>query len=66
MLFMYLDTCITDKVMDAVEVAERRSLAATSNVVAGAVSKRYGLIITISRKLAKIIVIMHHLVRPYN
>jgi len=33
---------VTDKVMDAVEAAERRSLAATSNVVAGAVSRRYG------------------------
>jgi hypothetical protein len=32
---------VTDKVMDAVEAAERRSLAATSNVVAGAVSRRY-------------------------
>ncbi|XP_037406594.1 senescence/dehydration-associated protein At4g35985, chloroplastic-like [Triticum dicoccoides] len=31
-----------NKVMDAVEAAERRSLAATSNVVSGAVSKRYG------------------------
>ncbi|KAG2591306.1 senescence/dehydration-associated protein At4g35985, chloroplastic-like [Panicum virgatum] len=31
-----------NKVMDAVETAERRSLAATSNVVAGAVSRRYG------------------------
>ncbi|TKW16514.1 hypothetical protein SEVIR_5G304200v4 [Setaria viridis] len=31
-----------NKVMDAVEDAERRSLAATSNVVAGAVSRRYG------------------------
>jgi len=31
-----------NKVMDAVEAAERRSLAATSNVVAGAVSRRYG------------------------
>lgn len=35
-----LNICNTDKVMDAVEVAERRSIAATSNVVAGAVSKR--------------------------
>ncbi|CAO1945817.1 unnamed protein product [Urochloa humidicola] len=31
-----------NKVMDAVEAAERRSLAATSNAVAGAVSRRYG------------------------
>uniref|UniRef100_A0A0E0FSH0 Senescence domain-containing protein n=1 Tax=Oryza nivara TaxID=4536 RepID=A0A0E0FSH0_ORYNI len=31
-----------NKVMDAVEAAERRSLAATSNVVSGAVSRRYG------------------------
>uniref|UniRef100_A0A0D9V545 Senescence domain-containing protein n=1 Tax=Leersia perrieri TaxID=77586 RepID=A0A0D9V545_9ORYZ len=31
-----------NKVMDAVEAAERRSLAATSNVVAGAMSRRYG------------------------
>ncbi|KAJ1254865.1 hypothetical protein BS78_03G260500 [Paspalum vaginatum] len=31
-----------NKVMDAVEAAEKRSLAATSNVVAGAVSRRYG------------------------
>lgn len=31
-----------NKVMDAVEAAEKRSLAATSNVVAGAVSKRFG------------------------
>nr|CAB3478157.1 unnamed protein product [Digitaria exilis] len=31
-----------DKVMDAVEAAERRSLAATSNAVSGAVSRRYG------------------------
>uniref|UniRef100_A0ACD5W2T2 Uncharacterized protein n=1 Tax=Avena sativa TaxID=4498 RepID=A0ACD5W2T2_AVESA len=31
-----------NKVMDAVEAAEKRSLAATSNVVSGAVSKRYG------------------------
>ncbi|RLN23941.1 uncharacterized protein C2845_PM07G21320 [Panicum miliaceum] len=31
-----------NKVMDAVEAAERRSLAATSNVVAGAVSRRHG------------------------
>jgi hypothetical protein len=29
-----------NKVMDAVEAAERRSLAATSNVVSGAVSRR--------------------------
>jgi Senescence-associated protein len=41
--------CTADKVMDAVEVAERRSLAATSNVVSGAVSKRYGITI-ISRR----------------
>jgi hypothetical protein len=35
-------TClsVTDKVMDAVEAAEKKSLAATSNVVAGAVSRR--------------------------
>ncbi|KAF0921025.1 hypothetical protein E2562_038228 [Oryza meyeriana var. granulata] len=31
-----------NKVMDAVEAAERTSLAATSNVVASAVSRRYG------------------------
>lgn len=31
-----------NKVMDAVEAAEKKSLAATSNVVAGAVSRRYG------------------------
>lgn len=31
-----------NKVMDAVEAAEKRSLAATSNVVAGAVSRKYG------------------------
>ncbi|KAL6845069.1 hypothetical protein ACP4OV_024564 [Aristida adscensionis] len=31
-----------NKVMDAVEAAEKRSLAATSNVVAGAVTKKYG------------------------
>ncbi|KAF8696267.1 hypothetical protein HU200_037170 [Digitaria exilis] len=31
-----------NKVMDAVEAAERRSLAATSNAVSGAVSRRYG------------------------
>ncbi|WVZ69000.1 hypothetical protein U9M48_017864 [Paspalum notatum var. saurae] len=31
-----------NKVMDAVEAAEKSSLAATSNVVAGAVSRRYG------------------------
>jgi DNA uptake protein ComE-like DNA-binding protein len=31
---------VTDKVMDAVEAAEKKSLAATSNVVAGAVSRR--------------------------
>lgn len=29
-----------DKVLDAVEAAERSTLAATSNVVSGAVSKR--------------------------
>ncbi|TVU35253.1 hypothetical protein EJB05_17131, partial [Eragrostis curvula] len=31
-----------NKVMDAVEAAEKRSLAATSSVVSGAVSKKYG------------------------
>nr|AWA44772.1 hypothetical protein SS03A17_000003 [Saccharum spontaneum] len=31
-----------NKVMDAVEAAEKKSLAATSNAVAGAVSRRYG------------------------
>ncbi|GJM93283.1 hypothetical protein PR202_ga09828 [Eleusine coracana subsp. coracana] len=31
-----------NKVMDAVEAAEKRSLAATSNAVAGAVSRKYG------------------------
>jgi DNA uptake protein ComE-like DNA-binding protein len=31
---------VTDKVMDAVEAAEKQSLAATSNAVAGAVSRR--------------------------
>jgi hypothetical protein len=31
---------VTDKVMDAVEAAEKKSLAATSNAVAGAVSRR--------------------------
>ncbi|XP_062219998.1 senescence/dehydration-associated protein At4g35985, chloroplastic-like [Phragmites australis] len=31
-----------NKVIDAVEAAEKRSLAATSSVVAGAVSRRYG------------------------
>ncbi|KAJ3678953.1 hypothetical protein LUZ61_021117 [Rhynchospora tenuis] len=31
-----------NKVMDAVEVAEKRSISATSNAVSGAVSKRFG------------------------
>jgi hypothetical protein len=31
---------VADKVMDAVEAAEKRSLAATSNVVTGAVSRK--------------------------
>ncbi|XP_008795898.3 senescence/dehydration-associated protein At4g35985, chloroplastic-like [Phoenix dactylifera] len=31
-----------NKVLDAVEVAERKTIAATSNVVAGAVSKKFG------------------------